>query len=226
MTGTQPALAGQLTAMAGALYRRGWMPGTAGNLSVRADRTDLSVLITGSGRSKGELGAGDLVTVRVGDSTSIGANGVRPSAETAIHTAVYRATRCQAVVHVHSPHATAASVRYGHRDAMTAVPFEDYELLKGFGLRDPRRCAVPVFPNWADVSRIAGEVEAHLRADAEAPPVLLIAGHGATSWGRDLAQARDRMECLEALCELVSLTSRAQPWTIDHPDTGSTGEGT
>ena len=41
---------------------------------------------------------------------------------------------------------------------------------------------------------------------AFAGPVLFIAGHGITAWGADLPQARDRAGCLEAICELVTLT--------------------
>jgi methylthioribose-1-phosphate isomerase len=214
MTATLTTRAGEITAMAAALYGRGWMPGTAGNISAREGGTQ--AVITGSGRSKGELTEHDLVTVSIADSAPIAPGGVRPSAETVIHTAVYRATGCGAVVHVHSPYATAVSVRYGRSATTTAVPIEDYELLKGLGLRDPSRCTVPVFPNWTDVPRIAHDVEAYLNGDpAEGAPVLLIAGHGATSWGRDLTQARDRMECLEAICELITLTGRTRPWGTD-----------
>jgi methylthioribose-1-phosphate isomerase len=217
MTTTCPAaVAGEITAMAGSLYRRGWMPGTAGNVSVR-DGNDRA-LITGSGRSKGELTARDVVPVRIADSVGLDVDGVRPSAETTIHTAVYRATHSDAVVHVHAPFATAASVRFGRPDTLVTMPFQDYELLKGFGLTDASRCAVPIFPNWAEVARIARDVEAHLTGGpGERPPVLLIAGHGATSWGRDLAQARDRLECLEALCELLFLTGRPHPWRPEPP---------
>ncbi len=211
MTATRTVLGDEITALATSLYDRGWMPGTAGNISARADVEH--AVITGSGRSKGELSLDDLVTVRIADATPVSANGVRPSAETTIHTAVYRATGCGAVVHVHSPHATAVSVRYGCQDAVTTTTVEDYELIKGFGLADPGRCVVPVFPNWADVPRIAHDVEAYLDGNrADLPPVLLIAGHGATVWGRDLVQARDRMECLEAICELLTLTGRPRPW--------------
>jgi methylthioribose-1-phosphate isomerase len=195
------ALSDEIVTMAVTLYRRGWMPGTAGNISTRDG--DDRMLITGSGLSKGELTHRDLVPVQISDSTSIDVHGPRPSAETTIHAAVYRATGCGAVVHVHSPFATAVSARYGRVDGLATMAFRDYELIKGFGLADPAGCAVPMFPNWADVPRIARDVEHHLTGNAMAPPVLLITGHGATSWGRDCAQARDRMECLEALCELV-----------------------
>ncbi len=40
--------------------------------------------------------------------------------------------------------------------------------------------------------------------------MLFIAGHGITAWGASLAQARDRAECLEAMCELVTLSGRRE----------------
>ena len=101
-----PLLGQQIADIARSLYARGWMPGTAGNISVRTGQT---ATITGSGLSKGELTADDMVTVAVADSQPVSGSR-RPSAETAIHTAIYRATDADAVVHVHAPHATAQTV--------------------------------------------------------------------------------------------------------------------
>ncbi|MBF6061194.1 S-methyl-5-thioribose-1-phosphate isomerase [Nocardia terpenica] len=181
------------------LYARGWMPGTAGNISVRAGDT---AVVTGSGLSKGELTAADMVTVNIADSQPISGTR-RPSAETAIHTAVYRATGADAVVHVHPPHATARSV--GARESLR---FSGYELIKG--LRASETIDIPVFANHPDVPRIGADIERYLTEHPDAPPVLFIAGHGITAWGEDLAQARDRAECLEAMCELVTLTGRRE----------------
>jgi methylthioribose-1-phosphate isomerase len=185
----------QIANAARGLYARGWMPGTAGNISVRAGG---NAVITGSGLSKGELGADDMVTVTVADSQPL-AGTRRPSAETAIHTAIYRATNAGAVIHVHSPHATAQSV-----GASEALRFSGYELIKGLGAVET--IDVPVFDNHSDVSRIGADIEHYLAGHSDAPPVLFIAGHGVTAWGTDLAQARDRVECLEAMCELATLT--------------------
>lgn len=187
------------------LHGRGWMPGTAGNISVR---TGESAVITGSGLAKGELGPGDMVTVRVADDAAV-AGIRRPSAETAIHTAVYRATPAGAVVHVHSPAATVLATRVGTRHADTHLRISGYELIKGLAGGSAAEITVPVFANHAEVPRIGAEVERYLRENPDAPPVLAIAGHGITTWGADLAQARDRAECLEALCELVERTGRA-----------------
>ncbi|WP_280377250.1 S-methyl-5-thioribose-1-phosphate isomerase [Nocardia wallacei] len=197
--GRAPTTADDIAAVARSLYARGWMPGTAGNISVRAGE---SALITGSGLAKGELTAADMVTVNVADSQPVSGTR-RPSAETTVHTAVYRATDARAVVHVHSPHATAQSV-----GAPESLRFTGYELLKGLGVADT--IDVPVFANHADVARIGVEIERHLAERPDAPPVLFIAGHGITAWGASLAQARDRAECLEAMCELATLTGRRE----------------
>ncbi|MBF6170722.1 S-methyl-5-thioribose-1-phosphate isomerase [Nocardia blacklockiae] len=189
----------RIAALARELYARGWMPGTAGNIS---ERTGDSAVITGSGLSKGELAASDMVTVRIADSQQVSGTR-RPSAETAIHTAVYRSTDAAAVVHVHSPHATAQSV-----GARKALRFTGYELIKGLGATET--VDIPVFENHADVPRIGADIERHLAAHPDAPPVLFIAGHGITAWGASLAQARDRAECLEAMCELATRTGRRE----------------
>jgi methylthioribose-1-phosphate isomerase len=193
------AVGQQIADIARSLYARGWMPGTAGNISVRTGQT---AAITGSGLSKGELTAADMVTVAVADSQPVSGSR-RPSAETAIHTAIYRATDADAVVHVHAPHATAQTV-----GASTTLTFTGYELIKGLGTSGT--ISIPVFTNHVDVAGIGEDIEQHLKQHPEAPPVLFIAGHGITAWGADLAQARDRIECLEAMCELATLTGRRE----------------
>ncbi|MCA2206385.1 S-methyl-5-thioribose-1-phosphate isomerase [Nocardia rosealba] len=200
-----------LAAVARQLYERGWMPGTAGNISVRSGSDD--ALITASGLSKGELTEHDAVRVRVADTTAYPGQDRKPSAETSIHTAVYRTRDAGAVVHVHSPFATALATTAQPGDT---VRVSGYELIKGFGLDDPSTVDVPVFANWPEVARIGADIEYYLRENPGAAPILFITGHGITAWGDTLAQARDRAECLEALCELIARTGRtdATPFEI------------
>ncbi|MFE1319021.1 S-methyl-5-thioribose-1-phosphate isomerase [Kitasatospora phosalacinea] len=208
---TAARAAEQLAALSGTLYRRGWMPGTAGNLSVLLPDRDGRVLITASGRDKGALTPRDLVTVDLATGRPVEPAGPRASAETLIHTAVYRATDARAVVHVHSPYATAVAARVGARDRAAVLELADFELLKGLGLADPARTAVPVLPNWPDVARIAADVADHLARTPGHPPALLVTDHGVTVWGDDLDQARNRLECLEAICQLLVLNPPAAP---------------
>lgn len=192
-----------IAATARELYARGWMPGTAGNLSVRTGDT---AVVTASGLAKGELGGSDMVTVRIADSAPLPDQDRNPSAETTIHTAIYRTTAAAAVVHVHSPFATALATRAGAAEAPGTVRITNLELIKGLGGTDPEAVDLPVFPNRRAVPRIGEDIERWLTEHPGAPPVLCISGHGITTWGQNLSQARDRAECLEALCELVLRT--------------------
>lgn len=194
----------ELAYYSAALYARGWMEGTSGNVSVRT--TAGTVVITASGRSKGELTPGDVVSVAPDTGEAINADDLRPSAETALHLALYRADPgCRAVIHAHLPYATALSVRAAQLGE-EGVDFTDYELLKGLGLQDPSATTVPVFANHRDVGAIGRDIAAHFgRPGTGRPPLLLIARHGATAWGPDLGTARNRLECLEALSQLLVL---------------------
>ncbi|WP_040857690.1 bifunctional S-methyl-5-thioribose-1-phosphate isomerase/methylthioribulose 1-phosphate dehydratase [Nocardia niigatensis] len=205
-TAPKSAAGAEIAEIARGLYASGWMPGTAGNISVRQGDT---AVVTASGLSKGELTASDMVTVAVVDSKPIDAAGRKPSAETTIHTAVYRTRGADAVVHVHPPHATAVSIKTAE-SGITTARFAGYELIKGLGSALPDVIDIPVFPNHADVPQIGADIEKYLTEHPEAPPVLFIAGHGVTAWGASLAQARDRAECLEAMCELTMLTGHRE----------------
>ncbi|MEU3774627.1 S-methyl-5-thioribose-1-phosphate isomerase [Streptomyces sp. NPDC032472] len=213
---TRQRLGAELARFSRQLYERGWMPGTSGNLSVRLPGGSGQALITASGRDKGDLTAADtvLVDARTGEKSQESA--LRASAETAIHAAVYRAAGAGAVIHVHAPYATAVATATGAADSVQTLEPAGWELLKGLGLADPSRAALPVFPNHPDVPRIAAEVEAYLRGAVpdggpERMPGLLIAGHGVTVWGRDLAEARNRLECVEAICHQMVLAAAPSP---------------
>ncbi|MGW8362256.1 methylthioribulose 1-phosphate dehydratase [Streptomyces wedmorensis] len=195
----------QLADLTRTLYDRGWMPGTSGNVSLRLPDEPDRALITASGRDKGELTSRDVVEVdaRTGRATLPGQ--ARPSAETSIHAAVYRVTGARAVIHAHSPYATVIAHRVGAQESVASLRVERFELLKGLGLDDPAATDLPVFPNWPQVERISEDVAAHLAARGDGPPGLLLADHGVTAWGDSLDQAKNRLECLESLCQLLVL---------------------
>jgi methylthioribose-1-phosphate isomerase/methylthioribulose-1-phosphate dehydratase len=182
------------------LYLRGWMEGTAGNLSVRCDGE--TALITASGCSKGQLQPDDTVLVRIDDGAAVLGDVPRPSAETSIHVALYRLLPdCGAVVHAHPPYSTVIASR-GGAAAISTIELSEFELIKGLGAPTPHSATIPVFPNWPDVPSIAADIARYLDDGRAHAPALLIAHHGATAWGATLEQARNRIECLEALCRL------------------------
>ncbi len=200
----QESAARALIDMSRVLYDRGWMEGTGGNLSLRLAGAQDMAVITASGRSKGELTAEDCVHVHATTGRPLHERAPRPSAETDVHAALYRVLPgVGAVAHVHSPYATLAATHAATPTARGRVlRVEGLELAKVLLTRAATLLEVPVFENWPDVSRLGCEVAARIGGEGSGPPVLLVAGHGATAWGRTLAEARDRLECLEALCRL------------------------
>jgi methylthioribulose-1-phosphate dehydratase len=145
------------------LYGLGWLPATSGNLSVRLDRD--SCAITVSGRHKGRLTAGDIVRVDlVGEPLSPG----RPSAETLLHTSLYRWSEdIGAVLHTHGPASTVLGLRHAGRDR---VVLAGYELLKAFAGIETHstRLAFPIFENTQDIAALSDDVLARL--DGAPPP--------------------------------------------------------
>src|SRR5207244_11594616 len=81
------------------LHARGWVPATSGNFSARVD--DRHVAVTVSGLDKGRLTEDDIMLVDLSGRAIT--PGKRPSAETLLHTALYRRyADTQVVLHTHS----------------------------------------------------------------------------------------------------------------------------
>jgi len=192
-------VAAAIAALGGEFDRRGWSPATSGNYSVRLDGTCCA--ITASGRDKGRLGVADILLVDL--EGQVRGEG-QPSAETQLHTSLYRWSEdIGAVLHTHSPAGTVLGMLTTGQSVLT---LEGYELLKAFAgvaTHEARLC-FPVFANTQDIAALAAEVVARLDASASPCFGYLIRGHGTYVWGRDLAEARRQLEALEFLfdCEL------------------------
>ncbi len=188
----------QLIEVGRGFYERGWMWATAGNVSARADRD--SFWITMSGVSKGHLSREQFVRVAVADGSVRERDDpeARPSAETAIHRAVYAARPdVQACLHGHSIEAVLAS-----RDR-ARLPLPEGEMIKALTPRAESPAVLPVFRNHHDVALIAREVAAFLGDNPDALPAIVVADHGTTAWGRDIAQALQHFEAVEFLLRLL-----------------------
>jgi methylthioribulose-1-phosphate dehydratase len=177
----------------------GWTPATSSNFSMRVDAGHAAITI--SGRDKGRLGRDDIMLVDM-HGTAVGTD-ARPSAETDLHTQVYRRwPEAQAVLHTHSRTQSVAS-RLFARDG--AVRLEGWELQKAIAGHTTHESVleVPVFPNTQHMPELVARVDAWL--DAGKPlAAYLIDGHGIYTWGRSMAEARRHLEALEFLlgCEL------------------------
>jgi len=176
----------------------GWTPATSSNFSMRLD--ERTAAITVSGRDKGKLVPDDIMVVDF-EGHAVGSN-KRPSAETVLHTQLYkRMPEVGCVLHTHSLAQTLASKLYagaGH------IRFEEYELIKAFRGQDTHEAVmdVPVLANNQHIPTLAAQVDVLL--EKKEFWGYLIEGHGLYAWGRDMAEARRHLDAFEFLinCEL------------------------
>ena len=177
----------------------GWTPATSSNFSMRLDAAHAAVTI--SGRDKGRLSGEDVMVVDF-DGHPV-ATDAKPSAETALHTQIYRRfADAGAVLHTHSRTQTVASRLYA---ASGVIRFEGWELQKAISgvTTHESTLDVPVFANTQDMNVLVRQVDAWL--DAGKPlHGYLIDGHGIYTWGKDMPETRLHLEAFEFLlaCEL------------------------
>lgn len=175
-------------------YQKGWMVGTAGNLSARL--SDGSFWITASGRPKGELTELDFVRVDVEGKILEKPNpNFRPSAETSIHQAIYKCfPTAKACYHVHSIEANLVS-RFTEGNALLLPAIE---MLKGLGvLEENPWVEMPLFVNHLEVQKIALEIGDRFLDSPPKVPALLIRDHGVTVWADSPESAYHYIELVE-----------------------------
>lgn len=166
------------------LYRLGYVPGTSGNLSVRLDFDTL--LATPTGVNKHMLRSSDLVIVDLDGRQVAGSRKV--TSEIGMHLAIYRhRPDVEAVVHAHPPIATAFACAGRALDEMFcqeavmtlgSVPLAEYATT---GTDEVADSLIPLLPGH----------------DA-----ILMANHGAVSYGLNLLDAFNKMETLEHLAQI------------------------
>lgn len=178
------------------LYRKGFTPGTSGNLSVRLD--DGSILATPTGCSKNLLRVDDMVTVDLNGQQISGTRKV--TSEIGMHLAVYRARRdVKAVVHAHPPIATGFACAGRALDEPLCA-----EAIMTLG-------PVPLAPYATTGTDALPESLAHLIPGHSA---ILMANHGAVTYGDGLLDAFLKMETVEHfanICLVAHQLGSARP---------------
>ncbi len=174
---------------------KGWAPATGGNMSVRQDADQC--WLSESGKDKGSLTTEDFLLVDI--ATNRAPSGRKPSAETGLHTLIYRLfPEVNAVLHVHTVNATVLS-RLIQTQELLISGFEMQKSLSG-QTTHLDTVAVPVFDNDQDIDALASRI-AHYAQERTLNYGFLLRGHGLTCWGRDVAEARRHLEGLEFLFE-------------------------
>ncbi len=179
------------------LATEGLVVGTAGNVSARSG--DL-VAITPSGLDYQALTAG-LVGVHRLDGPAVEAP-LEPSSELPLHLGVYAETGALAIVHTHSPAATAVSA------LVDEVPPIHYQVAAFGG-----PVAVAPYATYGTPQLAAGVVRALTGRTA-----CLIANHGAVTIGPDLKTAYSGAVVLEWLCDVYLRAAAAGAPRLLPPD--------
>ncbi|MET8851438.1 class II aldolase/adducin family protein [Amycolatopsis sp. NPDC004625] len=163
------------------LAGEGLLIGSAGNVSVRVGEY---VAVTATGVVLGRATADDVVVVDSGGAVVAGDRS--PTSELELHLGVYRRYGAGAVVHTHSPQATAVSL------VLDELPCVHYQQLALGG-------AIRVAP-FAVFG--TAELAAETLAALEGRSAALLANHGAVTHGPTLEAAVDNALLLEWACGL------------------------
>lgn len=172
---------------------KGWAPATAGNYSMRLH--DGTFAVTVSGKHKGRLTDDDVMRV---DAAGRSLDGKKPSAETALHLAIYRDfPEAAAVLHSHSPEAVGLTRAFPDATGFTLTGHEMLKVYPGIATHETSR-TLPIVDNSQDMAVIDAAIAPRL-LDGDALPAYLIRGHGLYGWGRDMAEAERVIEATEWL---------------------------
>ncbi|MDF1762989.1 MAG: methylthioribulose 1-phosphate dehydratase [Oleibacter sp.] len=174
------------------LYDKNWSPATSSNYSVRLSAD--ACALTSSGKHKGELTEQDILVVDMnGQPLSPG----KPSAETLLHTQLYRRdANIGAVLHTHSPTVVLLSQIW----AEDQLSVSGWELQKAFAGETTHEDTItfPIFANDQDITRLASAVETAMQHQGQGH-AYLIRGHGVYTWGKDLKECFKHLEAIEHL---------------------------
>ncbi|MFP3885352.1 methylthioribulose 1-phosphate dehydratase [Priestia filamentosa] len=187
----------ELAAIKDELAERDWFFGTSGNLSIRVTESPTTFLVTASGKDKRKRTNEDFLLV---DQYGLPAEetGLKPSAETVLHTAIYEKTKAGCVLHVHTVDNNVVSELYGDQGK---VVFTKQEIIKALGLwEEDAKVEIPIIPNFADLQKLGDVFKKHIKEDTGA---VLIRNHGITVWGKTAFEAKRHLEAYEFLCSYL-----------------------
>lgn len=168
------------------LAQRFFVASNDGNISVKLD--DNTILITPTGINKGEVLSDQII--KVDTNGNVIAGHMKVTSEIKMHLAAYRIRPdIKAVVHAHPPAATAFAVSEVKLDQPLILP----EAI--FGLGNIGYC------EYGTPS--TDELPKSLESEAPYSDTLLLANHGALTFGQDVMQAYYRMENLEMVSRIT-----------------------
>jgi L-fuculose-phosphate aldolase len=171
------------------LYLRNFVAANDGNISVRL--SDGSILATPTNVSKGYMDEDMLVKLDL-DGNLISSH-LKPSSEIKMHLRVYKENaNVNGIVHAHPPISTAFAISGIELDQPVSP-----EAVVNLGV-------VPIAPYATPgTSEVADSIAPYCKTHA----AVLLANHGALTWGKDLTEAYFRMESLEHVANMSMISN-------------------
>ena len=168
------------------LHHKNMLAACDGNISYRYD--DNTILITPSGKPKFLLEEKDISVIDINGKVIKG----KPSSEMLMHLEVYKMRAdAKAVIHAHPPTAVAYSIAHPDAEEIPGKSFSELILAVG---------KLPIVPFQMPGSPEMGTA---LHPYIKNSKVMVLARHGAISFGEDLVEAYNGMERLEHSCEIL-----------------------
>jgi L-fuculose-phosphate aldolase len=162
------------------LNQKNYLASADGNVSYRI--SERQILITPSGINKSEMEPSQIALMTTQNQVLMG----MPSSERLMHLEIYRrCPKAKAVVHAHPPTAIAWTIGQPHLRELPADCMSELILAVG---------KVPIVPYARPGTSQMAEVLSAFLPDSR---VMILARHGALSWGEDLDEAYNGMERLE-----------------------------
>lgn len=184
--------------------QKGWSPATSTNYSVRSSYNPNNYIISRSGVDKTRFKYKDLILID--DEGKILApfdiQGVKSSAETEVHTDIYRRfPQAQCVLHTHSLLGTILSHLHEKEGHLKIAGLELLKAFDGNNTHDMEEF-LPIVANSQHIPDILREMEPNY---TKYPNLhgFLISGHGLYTWGKDIATAKRHIEAFEFLFECL-----------------------
>jgi L-fuculose-phosphate aldolase len=167
-----------------ALFNRGLVSSSSGNLSIRMGE---HLIITHRGSNLGDLQEVDLVETGIYKNDR---NTPLASVELPVHRAIYQLTQARAIVHAHPPYTTALSM------AEKTIASEHLENFGALG-------EVPVL-GW-DMEVKPGGLAEIIAGALQTNRVIVVRGHGSFAVGQILDEAYDCTTSLEEACQILCI---------------------
>ncbi|HEX67732.1 MAG TPA: class II aldolase/adducin family protein [bacterium] len=169
------------------LWVRRFVAANDGNISVRLNEKE--ILCTPRNVSKGFMTPDIIIKVDITGKVLSSLPSYEPSSELKLHLAVYKEREdVNAVLHAHPPYSTSFAV--------AGIPLDKYVLPETIIMLG----SVPIAPYGTPST---DELVASIKPFIKEYNAVLLANHGAVTWGEDLMDAYFKMETLEHSAEII-----------------------